>query len=51
MFRNASQLQFGFFFFSPSLKGWYEFISSSIKFYVYESAILKIFKDNALVWT
>ena len=41
----------GFFFFSPSLKSWYEFISSSIKFYVYESAILKIFKDNALVWT
>ena len=39
------------FFFSPSLKGWYEFISSSIKFYVYESAILKIFKGNALVWT
>ena len=49
MFRNASQLQFGFirfffFFFSPSLEGWYEFISSSRKFYVYESAILKIFK-------
>ena len=44
MFRHASQLQFGFFFFSPSLKGWYEFISSSSKFYVYESAILKIFK-------
>ena len=52
MFRNASQLQFGFFFFfSPSHKGWYEFISSSRKFYAYESAILKIFKDNALVWT
>ena len=53
MFRSASQLQFGFirFFFSPGLKGWYEFISFSRKFYVYESAILKIFKGNALVWT
>ena len=48
---NLGFFFFFFFFFSPSLKGWYEFISSSSKFYVYESAILKIFKDNALVWT
>ena len=40
-----------FFFCSPGLEGWYEFISFSRKFYVYESAILKIFKGNALVWT
>ena len=55
MFRNASQLQFGFIhiFFSPGLKGWYDLFFFFFKenFYGYELAILKIFKCNALVWT
>ena len=55
MFRNASQLQFGFIpiFFSPGFKGWYNFLFFiKEKFYRYELAVLKVFKCNALlVWT
>ena len=59
LFRNASQLQYGFirffffFFFSPGLKRlvWIFFFSFKEKFHGYELAVLKIFKCNALVWT
>ena len=42
---------YSFFLFFPVLKAGLNLFLFSRKFYVYELAILKIFKGNALVWT